>query len=49
MPVLAALYLFVCFASAGLPMLNGFVGEFLILIGTFVRHASWASWAAQWA
>ncbi|HLX37477.1 MAG TPA: NADH-quinone oxidoreductase subunit M, partial [Candidatus Binataceae bacterium] len=28
MPVLAALYLFSCFASAGLPMLNGFVGEF---------------------
>jgi NADH-quinone oxidoreductase subunit M len=46
MPVLGAFYLFICFASAGLPMLNGFVGEFLILIGTFVRHASWASWAA---
>ena len=46
MPVLAAMYLFVCFASAGLPMLNGFIGEFLILIGTFVSHASWASWAA---
>ena len=46
MPVLAGFYLFLCFASAGLPMLNGFVGEFLILIGTFVRHASWASWAA---
>jgi len=30
--VLAALYLFMCFASAGLPMLNGFVGEFLILL-----------------
>jgi NADH-quinone oxidoreductase subunit M len=46
MPVLAALYLFTCFASAGLPMLNGFVGEFLILAGTFERHAAWASWAA---
>jgi NADH-quinone oxidoreductase subunit M len=46
MPVLAALYLFTCFASAGLPMLNGFVGEFLILAGTFQRHAAWASWAA---
>jgi NADH-quinone oxidoreductase subunit M len=46
MPVLAALYLFSCFASAGLPMLNGFVGEFLILAGTFQRHADWASWAA---
>ena len=46
MPVLAALYLFACFASAGLPMLNGFVGEFLILGGTFERHAAWASYAA---
>src|SRR5271169_5007297 len=46
MPVLAALYLFMCFASAGLPMLNGFVGEFLILSGTFTAHAAWATWAA---
>jgi NADH-quinone oxidoreductase subunit M len=46
MPVLAALYLFTCFASAGLPMLNGFVGEFLILAGTFQKHAAWAAWAA---
>ncbi|MBZ5697489.1 MAG: NADH-quinone oxidoreductase subunit M [Acidobacteriia bacterium] len=46
MPVIAALYLFTCFASAGLPMLNGFVGEFLILAGTFQKHAAWASWAA---
>ena len=46
MPELAALYLFACFASAGLPMLNGFIGEFLILAGTFEKHAAWASWAA---
>src|SRR6202162_115975 len=46
MPVLAALYLFSCFASAGLPMLNNFVGEFLILAGTFQKHADWAAWAA---
>jgi NADH-quinone oxidoreductase subunit M len=26
-------------------MLNGFVGEFLILVGTFQKHADWASWA----
>src|SRR2546427_158187 len=45
-PILAALYLFSCFASAGLPMLNGFVGEFLILAGTYQRHAAWASFAA---
>src|ERR1700756_3228918 len=46
MPALAALYLFTCFASAGLPMLNGFVGEFLILAGTFQKHSNWAAWAA---
>jgi NADH-quinone oxidoreductase subunit M len=46
MPVLAALYLFVSLSSAGLPMLNGFVGEFLILAGTFERHTAWASFAA---
>jgi NADH-quinone oxidoreductase subunit M len=46
MPAIASLYLFTCFASAGLPMLNGFVGEFLILGGTFQKHAAWASWAA---
>jgi NADH-quinone oxidoreductase subunit M len=46
MPVIAGFFLFVSLSSAGLPMLNGFIGEFLILLGTFVRHASWASWAA---
>lgn len=46
LPFIAAFFLFVSLASAGLPMLNGFVGEFLILAGTFVRHASWASAAA---
>jgi NADH-quinone oxidoreductase subunit M len=47
MPVLAAFFLFVSLASAGLPMLNGFVGEFLILAGTFQRHGAWAVWAAS--
>jgi len=46
MPVLAGLYLFVCLSSLGLPMLNGFVGEFLVLLGTFGRHPRWASFAA---
>jgi NADH-quinone oxidoreductase subunit M len=46
MPKLAAFFLFVALASMGLPLLNGFVGEFLILLGTFQTHASWASWAA---
>lgn len=34
-PVLTFFMLFSVFASAGLPGLNGFVGEFLILIGSF--------------
>ena len=35
MPVFAGLFLFIAFASIGLPGLNGFVGEFLILIGSY--------------
>jgi len=46
LPRLAAFFLFIALASMGLPMLNGFVGEFLILLGTFHVHANWASWAA---
>jgi NADH-quinone oxidoreductase subunit M len=46
MPKFAAFFLFVALSSLGLPMLNGFVGEFLILLGTFVTRVSWASWAA---
>ncbi len=35
MPIFAALFLLVCFASMGVPGLNGFIGELLILIGAF--------------
>jgi len=35
MPVFAAMFLIVGLSSLGLPGLNGFVGEFLILVGTF--------------
>ncbi len=35
MPVFAALFMIVCLSSLGLPGTNGFVGEFLILLGTF--------------
>ena len=34
-PVYAAIFGFFVFASAGLPGLSGFVGEFLVLVGTF--------------
>ncbi|EQA38776.1 proton-translocating NADH-quinone oxidoreductase, chain M [Leptospira inadai serovar Lyme str. 10] len=37
-PFLAAFIGLAAFASAGLPGTNGFVGEFLILIGTFKYH-----------
>jgi NADH-quinone oxidoreductase subunit M len=46
MPKLAAFFLFVALSSLGLPILNGFVGEYLILLGTFQMHWQWASWAA---
>ncbi len=35
MPWLMGAFLFTAFASAGLPGLNGFVGEFLVIVGTF--------------
>ena len=35
MPVYSALFLVVTLSSIALPLLNGFVGEFLILIGTY--------------
>ncbi len=46
MPRLAAFFLFVALSSLGLPMLNGFVGEYLILLGTYQVHWNWAAWAA---
>jgi NADH-quinone oxidoreductase subunit M len=49
MPVLCGFFLFACLSSLALPMLNGFVGEFMILIGTFEQHPAWAAWAATGA
>ena len=46
MPRLAAFFCFVALSSLGLPMLNGFVGEYLILLGTYQTHWRWAVWAA---
>jgi NADH-quinone oxidoreductase subunit M len=37
-PVYAAIFGFFVFASAGLPGLSGFVGEFLVLVGTFAAN-----------
>jgi len=41
-PVFAGLFTLVMLSSIGLPGLNGFVGEFLVLLGTFVSNRWWA-------
>jgi NADH-quinone oxidoreductase subunit M len=54
MPRFSAFFLFVVLSSLGLPMLNGFVGEYLILLGTYTSHFGitpgngwkYATWAA---
>ena len=50
LPRLAALMVFFTLASIGLPGLNGFVGEFLVLLGMFRRAFVMppAAWAWQW-
>ena len=45
-PWLAGVFLFVALSSIGLPGLNGFVGEFLILLGTFFAYRWWVVPAA---
>jgi NADH-quinone oxidoreductase subunit M len=42
MPVFATVFLIVTLSSIGLPGLNGFVGEFLVLIGAFRAHPGYA-------
>src|SRR5205807_8003818 len=37
-PALAATFVIITLSSIGLPGTNGFVGEFLILSGTFISH-----------
>jgi len=46
MPVYAASYLFIVLASVGLPLLNGFIGEFLVLSGAFQARALYGILAA---
>ena len=47
MPVFAAVFLFMTMSSIGLPTLNGFIGEVLILQGVFVESKIWAAFAAS--
>jgi len=46
MPVFAIFFMIVTLSSIGLPGLNGFVGEFLILLGTFKSNVVYAVFAA---
>jgi NADH-quinone oxidoreductase subunit M len=58
MPVFATFFMVIMLASAGLPLLNGFVGEFLVLSGAFqakmlygILAASgviWGAWYLLW-
>jgi NADH-quinone oxidoreductase subunit M len=46
MPIYATFFMIVTLSSIGLPGLNGFVGEFLILLGTFKVNVTYAVFAA---
>ena len=46
-PVFAFVFMLVTFASVGLPGLNGFIGEFLILLGSFERSPVLTIFAAS--
>jgi NADH-quinone oxidoreductase subunit M len=43
MPVYAAITMIMFLSSMGLPLLNGFVGEFTILMGTYTANWRWAA------
>jgi NADH-quinone oxidoreductase subunit M len=46
MPIYATFFMIVTLSSIGLPGLNGFVGEFLILLGTFKVNVTYTVFAA---
>ncbi len=45
-PILSAVLLLLILSFIGLPALNGFIGQILILQGLYVDHKSWAAIAA---
>jgi NADH-quinone oxidoreductase subunit M len=45
MPRYAVIFAFAMLSSAGLPLLNGFIGEFTILQGAFEANRAWAALA----
>jgi NADH-quinone oxidoreductase subunit M len=48
MPIYATVFVITTMASIGLPFLNGFVGEFLIMVGMFQSQALQISGGANW-
>ena len=46
LPVFTTFFMIVTLSSIGLPGLNGFVGEYLILLGTFLNNKTYAVLAA---
>jgi len=46
MPIYAVSFLFIVLASVGLPLMNGFIGEFLVLSGAFQARAIYGILAA---
>src|SRR5438876_9104367 len=45
MPRYAIVFAFAMLSSAGLPLLNGFIGEFTIMQGAFEANRAWAAFA----
>jgi NADH-quinone oxidoreductase subunit M len=45
MPNFAAIYMIATLSSLGLPLLNGFIGEFVILRGTYEIGPKYVAWA----
>jgi NADH-quinone oxidoreductase subunit M len=45
-PVFSVIFLIVTLSSIGLPGTNGFIGEFLVLLGAFKTSVAWAAVAA---
>jgi NADH-quinone oxidoreductase subunit M len=45
MPVYATITMIMFLSSMGLPLLNGFIGEYYIMLGAFMAKWQWAAWA----
>src|SRR5919197_1452646 len=47
MPVFAIVFLIMTMSSIGLPLLNGFIGEFTIVMGALQENLWWAVFAGS--